>query len=145
MKKLLCYAGSIMYSLFTGYLIWLLFFYLTKLTMTFGWTGVILSTVLGGVFLFVEIAFIISLISFPLIYLCGFVIHAKWVSVSVLGLLGLATVALPWTIADYSIIPNIVMASILSICALLIFAAYVSIILGLKDISEEKPNQNYLL
>lgn len=134
-----------MYSLFTGYLIWLLFFYLTKLTLTFGWIGVILSTVLGAVFLFVEIAFIISLMSFPLIYLCGFEIRAKWATVSVLGLMGLATVALPWTITNYSIIPNIVMSSILSISALLIFAAYIFIILGLKDITVEKPNQNYLL
>ena len=61
-------------------------------------------------------------------------IDAKWVSVSVLGLLGLATAALPWTIADYSIIPNIAMASILSICALLIFTAYVSSIFGVKDL-----------
>lgn len=134
-----------MYSLLTGYLIWLLFFYITKWTMTFGWIGIIITAIFGAIFLFVEIAFVISIISFPLIYLCGFINSTKWISAGALGIMGLATAALPWTIADFSIIPNIVMSSILSISALLIFAAYIAIIIGLKDITEEKPNQNFLL
>lgn len=145
MKKLLCYAGSIVYTSITSYLIWLLFFCLTKWAMTFGWTGVILSMVLGGVFLYVEIAFIISLLSFPLIYLCGVVNRVKWVSIAILSLSGLATAALPWTIADTGNLPNIMMSVLLTVSALLVFLAYIFIILGLMDITEEKPNQNYLL
>ena len=145
MKKLLCYAGTVMYSLLTGYLIWLLFFYITKWTMTFDWTSVIISAILGFMFLFVEIAFITSLISFPLIYLCGFINRAKWIPIIVLILLGLATAAFPWTVADWNVTPNIFMAAILSISAILIYAAYISVIFGMNDTGEDKePEENFL-
>ena len=136
MKKLLCAVGSILYSVIAGYLIWLLFFFLTNWAMTFELLGVFLTVILGFSIIGGFVSILTNIILAPLVAMLTASPSIRWFPVIVMGLFGFSSVALPWRAVVWGNGYNIVMAVILSIMALMVFGVYVASIYKIKEITE---------
>lgn len=127
MKKLLFGLGSILYSIVSSYLLWLIFFFITPWAMSCGWLGVIVYTFIVSSILIGIVSGISQILMIPLLYL-NFSNTSKFVNYFcsfVLLVFGLSSIALPWRAVEFWNWPNIIMAVSLSYDALMLFGIYI--------------------
>lgn len=136
MKKLLCALGSVLYSVIAGYLIWLLFFFLTDWSMSFGLLGISIIIALGFTLVGGFIAVLVNLIIAPLAMMLAVSPNARWLSILSMGLFGFSTIIMPWRAVVWANAYNIIMAVLLSIMALVMFGVYIVTIYNIKEFAE---------
>lgn len=105
MKKILQCLGTTVYSTVAGYLLWLLFYWMTPYVMGVGWLLFLLYIFLAGGLLTGIIASVNNLLSYPMIFLMKNNIVAKIINILPLLFFGYSAVCLPWGLdMDYGVL-----------------------------------------
>lgn len=96
MKKIFQCLGTVVYSTIAGYLLWLLFYWMTPYIMGVGWMLFFLYIFLAGGLITGIVASINGLLIIPLAFLMKNNIAAKVINVLPLLFFGYSSVRLPW-------------------------------------------------
>lgn len=110
MKKLLQCLGAAIYGGIAGYLMWLLWYWLTPLLMSASWWVVILYVLIAGGLLSALLGGICNIIAIPLFFLIrGRNVVAKLLYIIPVGFYAFCSVKLPWLLdADYTVLQYII-------------------------------------
>lgn len=125
MKKIFQCLGTVAYSTIVGYLLWLLFYWITPYIMSVGWLLFFLYIFLAGGLIVGIVAFINGLLIVPTTFLMKNNIVAKVINVFPLLFFGYSSVRLPWGLdMDYGVLQYLIGIS-LTITILISFGSMI--------------------
>lgn len=113
MKTVLKCLGTIIYSSIAGYILWLLFYWMTPFIMSFGWFMLILYIVIAGGLISQLISNLGMILLIPMRYLLKDCSIAKVINVLCMISFGFSAVRLPWGLdIEYGLLQYIIAASL---------------------------------
>ena len=134
MKKIFKCLGTLLYSTIVGYLLWLLFYWITPYIMGVGWLLFFLYIFLAGGLISCIAASINGLLSLPMSFLVKDNIVAKVINVCPLLFFGYSSVRLPWEFnMSYGVLQYIIGLS-LTIIILISFVGMMIIPFRIEEI-----------
>ena len=134
MKKIFKCLGTLLYSTIVGYLLWLLFYWITPYIMGVGWFLFFLYIFLAGGLISCIAASINGLLSLPMSFLVKDNIVAKVINVCPLLFFGYSSVRLPWEFdMSYGVLQYIIGIS-LTIIILISFVGMMIIPFRIEEI-----------
>lgn len=125
MKKMFQCLGTVVYSTIVGYLLWLLFYWITPYVMSVGWLLFLLYIFLAGGLITGVIASINTLLALPMTFLMKDNIVAKIINALPMLFFGYSSICLPWTLdMNYEVLQYL-LGGLLTIT---IFISYIAMI-----------------